>query len=83
MTKEIKQFVKENYPDSAFYAIVRFNSEYNDCTYDNSVQSLMVFDRNKEELLPKKACTEKIMEILSNVECSETNEEKDDLAIIL
>jgi len=23
MTKEIKQFVKENYPDSAFYAIVR------------------------------------------------------------
>lgn len=83
MIDEIKAFVKEHYPSTAFYAIVRFNSEYNDCTYDNHPQSLMVFDNKKEEILPKKACTQKIADLLSEIPCDETNEEREDLTVII
>ncbi len=84
MTEEIKAFVKKHYPDTAFYAVVRFDSEYNDSTYDNSVSCLMVFDVSKEELLPKKACTSEIMELLKGFESGgETCEPKEDLTIIL
>ena len=83
MTEEIKQFVKNNYPSTAFYAVVRFNSEYNDETYDNRVESLAVYDQNKEEILPKKACTEKIAALLRDIPCSNTEEEREDLVVII
>jgi hypothetical protein len=83
MIEEIKAFVKANYPPTAFYAIVRFNSEYNDETYNNRPQSLMVFDNKKEEILPKKACTQKIIDLLSEIPSDSTYEEREDLTIIL
>lgn len=83
MTEEIRAFVKQYYPASAFYAVVRFNSEYNDETYNNHPQSLMVFDNQKEEILPKKACTQKILELLAEIPSNETNDSVDDLTVII
>lgn len=83
MTDEIKTFVKAHYPATAFYAVVKFDSEYNDETYDNRVQCLAVYDTNKEEVLPLKACTDKIMELLSGISCGDSMEEREDLVVIL
>ncbi len=83
MIEEIKKFVRANYPESAFYVVVKFNSEYNDNTYDNSVVSLAVYDTGKEELLPLKACTDKITELLSGIHSSETSEPREEMVVIL
>lgn len=83
MTENIKKFVSENYPATAFYAVVKFDSEYNDETYNNRVKCLMVYDKNKDELLPKKACTEAIHDLLGEISVNETSEEKEEMVVIL
>lgn len=50
-----RDFVKKYYPVSAVLAEVIVDSEYNDNTYDNQVQMVVVYDGNGDELVPNKS----------------------------
>ncbi len=47
-------YVTQYYPKTACSLVVSYNSEYNDNTYDFSVQYVGVYDENGNELLPLK-----------------------------
>jgi hypothetical protein len=49
-----REFVKRYYPANADLIEVIVHSEYNDNTYDNGVQMVVVYDSNGDEITPNK-----------------------------
>jgi hypothetical protein len=47
-------FAKNYYPPEATTMVMVVHSEYNDCTYDNSFQYVIVYDKDGNELPPLK-----------------------------
>jgi hypothetical protein len=47
-------FAKKYYPPEATTMVMTVHSEYNDCTYDNSFQYIIVYDKDGNELPPLK-----------------------------
>ena len=47
-------FAKKYYPPEATTMVMVVHSEYNDCTYDNSFQYVIVYDKDGNELPPLK-----------------------------
>jgi hypothetical protein len=47
-------FAKKYYPPEATTMVMVVHSEYNDCTYDNSFQYVIVYDKDDNELPPLK-----------------------------
>ena len=47
-------FAKKYYPPEATTMVITVHSEYNDCTYDNSFQYIIVYDKDGNELPPLK-----------------------------
>ena len=47
-------FAKKYYPPEATTMVMTVHSEYNDCTYDNSFQYVIVYDKDGNELPPLK-----------------------------
>jgi len=47
-------FAKKYYPPDATTMVMTVHSEYNDCTYDNSFQYIIVYDKDGNELPPLK-----------------------------
>jgi hypothetical protein len=47
-------FAKKYYPPEATTMVMTVHSEYNDCTYDNSFQYIIVYDIDGNELPPLK-----------------------------
>ena len=47
-------FAKKYYPPEATTMVITVHSEYNDCTYDNSFQYIIVYDIDGNELPPLK-----------------------------
>jgi hypothetical protein len=47
-------FAKKYYPPEATTMVITVHSEYNDCTYDNSFQYIIVYDVDGNELPPLK-----------------------------
>jgi hypothetical protein len=47
-------FAKKYYPPEATTMVITVHSEYNDCTYDNSFQYIIVYDMDGNELPPLK-----------------------------
>ena len=47
-------FAKKYYPTEATTMVMVVHSEYNDCTYDNSFQYVIVYDKDGNELPPLK-----------------------------
>ena len=47
-------FAKKYYPPEATTMVITVHSEYNDCTYDNSFQYILVYDMDGNELPPLK-----------------------------
>lgn len=52
--KELRDFVRANYPESAVVVAFGASSEYNDEGYDNSITSATVRDRDGAEVIPNK-----------------------------
>lgn len=52
---EYREFVKKYYNDTATLAEVVMNSEYNDEDYENSVQMVIVYDGDGDEIVPNKS----------------------------
>jgi len=52
-TKHI-EFAKKYYPPEATTMVMAIHSEYNDSTYDNSFQYIIVYDKGGNELPPMK-----------------------------
>lgn len=50
-----RNFAKTYYPSSAALVEVIVDSEYNDNTYDNEIQMVVVYDGNGDELVPNKS----------------------------
>jgi len=50
-----REFVKKFYPKEAALAEVIVSSEYNDSTYDNSIQMVVVYNEHGDELVPNKS----------------------------
>lgn len=48
------EFAKKYYPPEATTMVMSIHSEYNDCTYDNSFQYIIVYDKDGNELPPLK-----------------------------
>lgn len=57
-----RDFVRAYYPSSAAIAEVLIDSEYNDSTYDNQVQMVVVYDKNGDELVPNKGTAKRCRE---------------------
>jgi hypothetical protein len=57
-----RDFVRTYYPHNAALAEVMVDSEYNDNTYDNQIQMLVVYDENGDELVPNKDTARKCRE---------------------
>lgn len=51
---KIREYIQQYYPEGASSVLVSYNSEYNDNTYDVSVQYVAVYDKDQNELLPLK-----------------------------
>jgi hypothetical protein len=52
--KEHIEFARKYYPPEATTMVMSIHSEYNDCTYDNSFQYIIVYDKDGNELPPLK-----------------------------
>jgi hypothetical protein len=52
--KEHIEFARKYYPPEATTMVMSIHSEYNDCTYDNSFQYVIVYDKDGNELPPLK-----------------------------
>ena len=52
--KEHIEFARKYYPPEAITMVMSIHSEYNDCTYDNSFQYIIVYDQDGNELPPLK-----------------------------
>ena len=52
--KEHIEFARKYYPPEATTMVMSIHSEYNDCTYDNSFQYIIVYDMDGNELPPLK-----------------------------
>ena len=52
--KEHIEFARKYYPPEATTMVIVVHSEYNDCTYDNSFQYIIVYDMDGNELPPLK-----------------------------
>ena len=48
------EFARKYYPPEATTMVMSIHSEYNDCTYDNTFQYIIVYDREGNELPPLK-----------------------------
>lgn len=57
-----RDFVRTYYPHNAALAEVMVDSEYNDNTYDNQIQMLVVYDETGDELVPNKDTARKCRE---------------------
>jgi hypothetical protein len=65
--QKLLNWVKKYYPfydASVSSAYIMFNSEYNDETYDNTVTTILVFDKNGNEITPTKGNSIKARENL-------------------
>jgi hypothetical protein len=64
--KEHIEFARKYYPPEATTMVMTIHSEYNDCTYDNSFQYVIVYDKDGNELPPlKKTAKEKKADVYS------------------
>lgn len=53
----VSEYVRKYYPQEAASALVMATSEYNDSTYDVHGVTIIVFDKNQNELTPLKDCS--------------------------
>lgn len=49
------EYAQKYYPNNAYVVLVKYRSEYNDNTYDNSIKYIVVYDTNGEEVTPIKS----------------------------
>ena len=88
-------FAKKYYPPEATTMVMVVHSEYNDCTYDNSFQYIIVYDMDGNELPPLKKTAKECREHWTteylpipntrdgNYGASESDEPLDDVVIPL
>jgi hypothetical protein len=93
--KEHIEFARKYYPPEATTMVMSIHSEYNDCTYDNSFQYIIVYDMDGNELPPLKKTAKECREhwtteylpipntIYGNYGASESDEPLDDVVIPL
>jgi hypothetical protein len=80
---EYRQFVRANYPGNAALVQFHINSEYNDNTYDNTVQYVEVRDANGSIVNP--IDTAAAVKAMRNLSCPieyETQEQVDEPVVI-
>jgi hypothetical protein len=56
---DIRAWVNQYYPESAYSVLIMFNSEYDDCWYETSLKCILVFDKDGNELVPNKGMSER------------------------
>ena len=88
--KQHVAFARQYYPGTATSMVMVMNSEYNDQSYENSLQYILVYDKNGDELLPykdlAKNCRSAWMDLpIPGVDKynNESNEQLDDIVIPL
>ena len=87
--KPVIDWVQKNYPKTAVSALVMFSSEYDDNYYSNEIQTVLVYDKDGNELLPlkEKSVTARKslpdMYYLTSNDGEGTREPLDDLVVLL
>ena len=73
--ESVKEFVKKYYPTSAAYCTIQYNSEYNDSTWDNVIQTIVVFDKEGNEVTPIKGKELEARKTAARLSCVEESDE--------
>lgn len=82
--KDICAHVKRYYPKRACSAVLTVHSEYNDSTYDNRAQVLVVYDKDGAEVVPTADTAKESRKLWGGFEVTgETDEAMGDITVHL
>jgi hypothetical protein len=81
--KQIIDHVKKYYPNTANRALLLLDSEYDDEYYNNKVKTILVFDKEGNELVPTKGKSLEARNIPYIGDLEQTNQYLEDIVVYL